>query len=83
MFAVDWQYGSMVSRCQLTNQFSCHHQRLFVGQGDGLVGLDGVDGRRKSCEAYHSGEYDIDGNRFDNLVESLCSCINLDIGHVT
>ena len=72
----------MVLLCQLENEFSSNNQRLFVSQGNSLLGLDGVDGRRESSKANHGGEHHIDGLCFDNFVESLASGIHLDVGQV-
>ena len=44
VFAVDRQDGRVVLLSQLQNQFASYHQCLLVGQGNGFVGLDGMNG---------------------------------------
>ena len=82
VLAVDGQDGRVVLLCQRQYQLTGYHQRLLVGQGDGLLGLDGVNGGRQSGEAYHRGEHHVDGTGLDNLVERLRSGIDLHVGQV-
>ena len=82
VLAIDRQDRRVELVCQLTYQLASHHQRLLVGQGNRLVGLDSMDGGRKSGKAYHGGQYHVDGHGLYNLVESLCSGIDLHVGQV-
>ena len=72
----------MVLLCQLENQLAGHDQRLLVGQGNGLAGLDGVDGGREPGKADHRREHHVDGTCLDNLVEGLRTGIDLHVGQV-
>ena len=82
VLAIDGQNLGTIANGQVADQLSCHHERLLVGQTDGLVGLDGVDRRRQSCEAHHSRQHHVDGSSLDNLVERLGSSIHLHLGQV-
>ena len=64
------------------HQLAGAHQRLLVGQGDGFMGLDGVDGGRQSGKAYHGGQYHINGDGFHYFIERLLAGIDLHVGHV-
>ena len=44
VLAVYRQNRGVVFGCQVANQFTGHHQRLFVCQTDGLACLDGMNG---------------------------------------
>ena len=82
VLAVNGQDGGVVLRGQVANQLASHHQRLLVGQGNGLVGLDGMDGGRQTGEAYHGRQHDVDGAGLHDLVQSLRTGIHLHVGQV-
>ena len=82
MFTVHRQDGCSVLQCQLTDQFTSNDQCFLVSQTDGLMGLDGMNGWRETCEAHHSSEHHIDGACLNNLVEGTCSCIHLHVRHI-
>ena len=72
----------MILRGQTADEFTGHHQCLLIGQRDGLARLDGMDGGGKSGKAYHGCEHDVNGLGLHNLVEGLCSGIDLHVGQV-
>ena len=73
----------MVLSSQVANQLTGNDQRFLVGKGNGLVRLDGMNRGRQSCKAHHSGEHDVDGLGFHNLVDGLGTGIDLHVGQVS
>ena len=78
MLGVDREDGGAVHPCQLVDEFSGHHQCLFVGQGNGLSGSDGVHRGAQSGIAHHGSEYHVDGCILYNLAEGVFTGIDLD-----
>ena len=72
----------MILLCQLQDKLSSHDKRLFVGQGDGLAGTNGMDGGRKPGKAHHGREYYVDGLGLNNLVKGTGTSIDLHVGQV-
>ena len=64
-------------------QFASHYERLLVGKTDGLAGADGMDGRRKTGISHHRREHHVHGSGLNYLVQSLRTCIHLNVGHVS
>ena len=82
VLAVDRQDGCMVLLCQLQYQLTSHHQCLLIGQGNGFLCLDGMDGGRQASKTHHGSEHHVDGVCLNNLIQRLCTGIDLHVGQV-
>ena len=82
VLAVDGQDGIVILLCQAADELAGDHQRLLVGQADGLTCLDGMDGGRESGKPHHGREHHVDRLCLYNLVEGIGTCIHLDVGQV-
>ena len=78
VLGVDGQDGDTAEACQVIDELSRHHQRLFVGKGYRLTGSDGIHGGLQPCISHHGGQYHIDGIFGHNLAEGICAGIYLD-----
>ena len=75
---VDGNNGGVVFERELFDEVARHNQGLLVGQGYGLVNLDGADGRSQPRVAHHGGNHDVDGGSLDDLGYGLVAGIDLD-----
>ena len=74
VFTVDGQDLDMVPLCLLHHDLSRHHQRFFIGQCDGLSGLDGREGWDEADRADDRGDHLIDlgmGGHLDQSFDSM------------
>ena len=83
VFAVNGKDVYVILCGKAAYQFASHDERLLVGKADGLAGTDGMDGRRKAGISHHRREHHVHGSSLNNLVQSLRSCIHLNVGHVS
>ena len=82
MLAIDGQDGDIILPSKLADECASHNERLFVGEQNLLVGLDGVDGGREPGKSHHCRDNAIDGVGLHNLVYGLLACIDFDVGQV-
>ena len=64
--------------CQLVDQLSRHHKRLFIGKRNGFLGTDGVDRRLQSGIAHHCRQHHIHRSGLHDLADRVDSGIYFD-----
>ena len=64
---VDRQDWCTVLNCQLVYQLAGNNHCLFVGEGNGLACLYGIDCGAQARETDHCGNHNVNGLRFHNL----------------
>ena len=60
VLTIDRQQRRASKRRRFGNQVAGHDQRLFIGQGDGLAGCQGGDGRTESDGATRGHKQQVD-----------------------
>jgi hypothetical protein len=59
VLAIDGEDAGVLLFGKLHDERASHHQRLFVGDGDGLARVQGEPGAGESCSADDGGENDV------------------------